>query len=142
MKIRHADLHALERHAPGERRPWLDAACARLRDMPGEPASRILAAEEDGQIRAVLGMRLFWVGDGRAVRVVICVLEVDPEHDRRGIGSRLVRFAEGIARIHGCSRVDVQPDLEGWGDGWCWLGLGYDDPGPGLQKVLRPPGQR
>jgi GNAT superfamily N-acetyltransferase len=89
----------------------------------------------------VLGLRLFWGANGRLAKAVICVLEVDPDHDRRGIGARLVRFAEGIARVHGCARVDVVPDLESWGGGECWIGLGYDDPGAGLHKVLRPSGQ-
>ena len=92
-------------------------------------------------MRAVLGLRLYWGANGRLVKAIICVLVVDPEQNRRGIGSRLVRFAEGIARVHGCARVDVVPGLESWGEGTCWLGLGYDDPGAGLHKVLKPSGR-
>ena len=141
MRIRHSDLHELKKSGAGTRRSWLEAACARLQSLPDYPSVRILVAEEGGQTRAVLGLRLFWGANGRLVKAIICVLVVDPEHNRRGIGSRLVRFAEGIARIHGCTRVDVVPDLEDWGEGGCWLGLGYDDPGAGLHKVLRPSGQ-
>jgi GNAT superfamily N-acetyltransferase len=82
-------------------------------------------------------MRLYWGGGGRLRRVSIAVLGVDPAHNRRGIGSRLVRFAEGIARINGCTRVDVAPDVEGWEGGRCWLGLGYRGDGEGLAKELR-----
>ena len=140
MRIRHTDLHELEASGAGRRRSWLGAAFARLRSLPDHPSSRFLVAEEEGQARAVLGLRLFWGANGRLDKAIIGVLVVDPEHNRRGIGSRLVRFAEGIARVHGCARVDVGPDLESWGGGLCWLGLGYDDPGAGLRKMLRPSG--
>jgi GNAT superfamily N-acetyltransferase len=93
-------------------------------------------AEEDGHPRALLGLRMSWGMGGQLHRVTIEVLGVDPEHNRRGIGSRLVRFAEGIARINGCSRVDVAPGVEGWK---CWTGLGYDGTDEGLRKVLRSP---
>jgi len=141
MRIRHTDLHELETSSAGTRRTWLEAACVRLRSLPDHPSVRILVAEEEGRIRAALGLRMFWGANGRLVKAIICVLMVDPEHNRSGIGARLVRFAEGIARIHGCTRVDVVPDLKKWGEGRCWLGLGYDDPGAGLHKVLRPSGQ-
>lgn len=141
LKIRHTDLQELKRSGAGTRRGWLVAACARLRSLPDHPSVRILVAEEDGQTRAVLGLRMFWGANGRLVKAMICVLVVDPEHNRRGIGARLVRFAEGIARVHGCTRVDVVPDLQKWGEGRCWQGLGYNDPGEGLRKELLPSGQ-
>ena len=140
MRIRHTDLHELKISSARTRRSWLETACARLRSLPNHPSRRLLVDEEDGRARAVLGLRLFWGANGNLAKAVISVLEVDPEHDRRGIGARLVRFAEGIARVHGCTRVDVVPDLEKWGEGHCWLGLGYDDPGAGLRKELRPSG--
>ena len=140
MRIRHTDIHDLEKLSAGRRRPWLEAVCARLRSLPDHPSSRLLVAEENDQPRAVLGMQLYWGANGRLEKVIIRVLVVDPKHNRRGIGSRLVRFAEGLARVNGCTRVDVEPGLEGWGRGRCWVGLGYDDPGAGLHKVLRPSG--
>lgn len=139
MKIRQLARYELGDELARPDRPWFLALCRRLRDLPNHPYSRILIAEEDGQPRALLGMRLRWGGNGRLVRATICVLGVDPAHRRRGIGSRLVRFAEGIARIHGCTRVDVVPDLDGWEEGRCWTGLGYDGTGTGLQKVLGSP---
>lgn len=139
MKIRQAARHELDIECRMLDQPWFDAVSERLRDLPQHPFSRLLIAEEDGQPRAVLGLRLHWAGDGLLARAIISVLGVDPKHSRRGIGSRLIRFAEGIARIHGCRQVDVAPDLEGWRDGRCWSGLGYDSPGEGLFKVLESP---
>jgi len=139
MRIRHAAKHELEIEGLGPKAPWLVAACALLRRLPDHPFSRVLIAEEDRRPTAVLGLRLTWTGEGQLVKATICVLAVDPERNRQGIGSRLVRFAEGIARIHGCAWVEVAPDLEGWGDGRCWSGLGYTDPGVGLHKMLESP---
>jgi len=137
MRIRQLARHELRAELASPEQPWLQALCLRIRDLPPHPHSRVLIAEEDGQPRALLGMRLYWGGGGRLRRVTITVLGVDPEHGRKGIGSRLVRFAEGIARIHGCTRVDVARDLGGWGEGYCWLGLGYQGDGEGLVKDLQ-----
>lgn len=138
MRIQQIDHSELEPQVTGWCRLWLKAAYGRLLELPGHPQSRVLIAVEEGQPRAVLGLELEWAVDGRLVHAIIRVLEVDPEHDRRGIGSRLVRFAEGIAHINGCDRVQVAPGLERWGGGECWLSLGYDDHGPGLSKDIAP----
>ena len=142
MKIRQLARHELRAEYSRPDLTWLQALCLRLRDLPPHPHSRVLIAEEGGNPRALLGLRLYWDGGGSLRRVTIAVLGVDPEHNRQGIGSRLVRFAEGIARINGCSRVDVAPDVEGWADGRCWPGLGYDGTDDGLQKVLGSPVRR
>ena len=137
-QIPQIDRSELQSQVSGSLRPWLAAALGRLLELPVHPKSRVLIAVEDGHPRAVLGLELEWALDGRLVRAVIRVLEVDPEHDRRGIGSLLVRFAEGIAHINGCDRVHVAPGLERWGGGQCWLSLGYDDPGFGLSRDITP----
>lgn len=136
MHIRHGDLCELERARSDGGAPWMGQACLMLRSIPDDPHGRVLVAEEGSSVRAVLGLELQWAGGGRLDGVRIQVLVVDPEHEHRGIGSRLVRFAEGIARIHGCSRVEVAPGLERWGHGRCWPGLGYSGRGNGLSKVL------
>ena len=139
MRIRQLARHELGAGLPRPEQPWLQALCLRLRDLPPHPCSRLLIAEEHGHPRALLGLELHWGGGGRLRRVTIAVLGVDPEHSRRGIGSRLVRFAEGIARVNGCTKVDVAAGLEGWADGRCWAGLGYDGNGGSLEKVLGSP---
>ncbi len=142
MRIREITCSELGSTTGSKRPSWIESACELLENLPDHPGRRVLVAEEDGQPRALLGLKLHWSMDGRLARAIICVLRVDPRHNRRGIGSRLVRFAEGIARIHGCTRVDVAPGLERWCEGHCWSGLGYDDPGAGLHKVLESPVHR
>lgn len=141
MRARQLDRNELRTMLARPDQAWLQALCLRLRNLPPLPDSRILIAEEDGQPLALLGLRMHWGGGGQLRRVTIAVLGVDPAHNRRGIGSRLVRFAEGLARINGCTRVEVEADVEGWEDGRCWTGLGYDGTEAGLLKVLRSPVQ-
>ena len=141
MRVRHATLDELSRATGASQPPWLGAAVLGLHEMADPHSSRVLVAEEDGRVRGVLGLGFEWGRDGRLERAVVEVLVIDPEHDRRGIGSRLVRFAEGIVRIHGCTRVEVAPGLEDWGGGQCWGSLGYDGPDNQLSKELPQPGQ-
>jgi len=137
MNIRQATSAELEAERRIVDRPWFEAVCERLRELPHPPFRRVLVAEEEGQPRAVLGLSLQWVGEGRLGRARICALGVEPERSRRGVGSLLVRFAEGIARVHGCHTVEVATHLEGWGDGRCWPGLGYHPDDESLAKELR-----
>ncbi len=138
MHIQEIDRSEFESSVSTSRQPWLEAASRRARELAEYPLSRILVAVDEGRTRAVLGLDLYWSLDGRLSRATIRVLEVDPEYDRRGIGARLIRFAEGIARVKGCSLVHVAPGLERWGNGRCWLSLGYDGHGPELAKHITP----
>ena len=139
MKIEQTASNEIEIDRPKPVSSWLSAACVRLKELPDHPHSRVLVAKEDGHLRGVLGLRLRWGSNGRLAKATIFLIAVDPDHDHKGIGSRLIRFAEGIAHIYGCQRVDVTPDLEGWGNGRCWPGLGYEGPGTDLHKVLGSP---
>ncbi|HSO21427.1 MAG TPA: GNAT family N-acetyltransferase [Chondromyces sp.] len=109
MHIRHGDIQELERAMRASDVGWLRDTCAVLRGLPKLPPDRILVAEEEDRLRAVLGLELEWAPDGCLARAAILVLAVDPKHGGRGLGTRLVRFAEGIARIHGCPRVEAAP---------------------------------
>ncbi len=136
MRIQQIDRSELESPASFLRQPWLAAAYDQLLELPDHPLGRILIVVEGGRTHAILGLELKSAFDDRQHCAIIRVLEVDPEQRRRGIGSRLVRFAEGIAHVNGCDRVQVAPGLEPWGDGRCWLSLGYDHPGRGLSKDI------
>jgi GNAT superfamily N-acetyltransferase len=139
MSIRLITLQELDELGSDARAPWMDVFCERIRELPAAPLGRLLMAEAEGHPRALLAMRMRPDLESRGLRAIICALEVDPEFVDRGVGSRLVRFAEGIARIHGCQQVDVAADLEAWERGRCWVSLGYRDPGVGLCKRLESP---
>jgi GNAT superfamily N-acetyltransferase len=126
MNIKQTTRGELEARRLSLAHPWVDAVCESLRELPLPRFSRVLIAEDAGRLCAVLGLSLE-PGSGCKGRARICALGIDPGHSRMGLGSLLVRFAEGIARVHGCHTVEVAPHLEGWGDGRCWPGLGYHD---------------
>jgi len=136
MRIRHAADHEFDRAPTGKDERWLGAACGRLQRLLEDQSGRVLVAEDHGDLIAVLGLMLHPPDSVRSATATIRELRVHPNHLHRGIGSRLVRFAEGIARINGCRTVEVPHDLAAWGDGRCWPGLGYEDPGAGLNKVI------
>jgi GNAT superfamily N-acetyltransferase len=137
MNIKQATRGELEARRLSLAHPWFDAVCDSLRELPLPPFSRVLVAENKGRPCAVLGLSLQPMDNGRKRRARICALGIDPAHSREGLGSLLVRFAEGIARLHGCHTVEVAPYLEGWGDGRCWPGLEYHDDDECMAKGLR-----
>lgn len=129
MKLRHAHREELFREARRGGEPhWTSEVCRRLLALVDDPASRVLVADEDGRMLAVLGVTMDRRGAEAERRARIVEVEVDPARSHEGIGSRLVRFAEGIALIEGCLRVDVDPTVERWGGGRCWPSLGYRAP--------------
>lgn len=137
MRLRHATPEELTREARRGGARWSAAVCRRLLALAADASSRVLVAEEEGRLRAVLGLAMDRCHDGGERRARIVELAVDPAHSQRDIGSRLVRFAEGIALIEGCRRVEVDPRIQAWGDGRCWPSLGYAAPaGLGIFKPL------
>jgi GNAT superfamily N-acetyltransferase len=142
MHIRHVDRTELASLISGSRRPWLAAVSDRLLELPDHPRNRILIADDGGQTRAILGLELEWTAGGRLKIATISVLEVDPEGEDRGIGSRLVRFAEDIAHIKGCDHLRLAPGLERWGGGLCRPTLGCDNPERNLSGGFSPRDRR
>ena len=129
MRIQHIHRSELAGPASEMRRPWLHATLDRLLQLPDHPGSRVLVAAEAERIHAVLGLELTWTTDGRLECATIRVLEIDPDHFDRGVGTRLVRVAEDIAHIYGCDRVCAAPGLEHWNAGRCRVTFGRYDLG-------------
>jgi GNAT superfamily N-acetyltransferase len=142
MRLQEIDREEFESIVAGCRQPWLVAARDRVCEPVDSAPSRILVAVDEGRMCAVLGLDLPGGTGGSPNSATIRVLEVNPEHERWGIGARLIRFAEGIARVKGCARVHVASGLERRGQGRCWTSLGYDDHGPELAKDITPFMQR
>jgi GNAT superfamily N-acetyltransferase len=139
MRIRQIQRLELEALADCLSDPWIEEFRRQVEDLPEAPRSRMLIAEEGMRPRALLAMQLRWMPVGGLKGATICALEVAPAHRGRGIGSRLVRFAEGIARIKGCFLIDVVQGLESWDRGHCWPALGYESPESRLSKRLDSP---
>lgn len=121
-QVLRSDLDSL---VPGSLDPWLATALERFRELPDHPRARILVAADGEAVRALLGLEMEWTADGQLSCATIKLLETDPEHVDRGLAIRLIRFAEGITRLHHCDRIHVAPGLENWGGGRCRDSLGY-----------------
>ncbi|MGD9253031.1 MAG: GNAT family N-acetyltransferase [Holophagae bacterium] len=139
MRIRQIERPELEALAGCLADAWIEDFRRQVSNLPEAPWSRMLIAEEGMRPRALLAMELRWTPGGSLKGATICAIEVAPAHGGRGIGSRLVRFAEGIARIRGCFLIDVVQGLETWGRGHCWPALGYGNLETGLSKRLESP---
>ena len=124
--------------APGSLEPWLAPAYDHLFELPDFPMSRILVAVDGERTRGILGLELKWVADGRLICATVRVLALDPAHDGRGIGARLIRFAEGIAHINGCDRLNVAPGLERWGSGHHLGSPGHIEPRSACSRDITP----
>lgn len=139
MKLRHATRRELDREARGDAASWSSAACRRLLELIDHQTHRVLVAEEEGQVRAVLGISMDRA-DGESARTATIVeLVVDPCHAQGGLGSLLLRFAENVALVDGCCRIKVDSRITGRGDAHCRPSPGRASPAEDqVFKLLRP----
>ena len=72
----------------------------RSRNMLYENIREFMLAEEDGEIIGVASLHILWSDLGE-----IRALAVAPSHQRKGIGSRIIRALEDEAKELGCSRL-------------------------------------
>lgn len=79
----------------------------RIKEMEGDPRSRLLNAIVDGICVGMASLHLlpYFPTGGRICRITALV--VKSEFRGRGIGSKLVLEAERIARDEGCAGVEI-----------------------------------
>jgi GNAT superfamily N-acetyltransferase len=74
---------------------------ARLARVAGDEGYAAYVAEADGEVAGFLGLQRGWAYEHERPFARIITLVVDVRVRRRGIGARLVEFAEGWARERG-----------------------------------------
>lgn len=74
---------------------------ARLARVAGDESYAAYVAEVDGQVAGFLGMTRGWAYEHERPYARILTLVVDAEVRRRGVGARLVEFADEWARERG-----------------------------------------
>jgi len=82
-------------------------AAERIAAVLGDPRQRLLLAEIGGHACGLVGMDLRYSLARGAEQARITALVVAPECSRRGVGRRLLREVEGIARQAGAARIEV-----------------------------------
>ena len=84
-----------------------DEVCRKIRAFTQTPSHRFLVAEIDGAVVGFAAMNTA-LSPGRPRKIgVISGMAVAPQHQRRGIGRRLVESAEQWLRSEGASYIRV-----------------------------------
>jgi GNAT superfamily N-acetyltransferase len=84
-----------------------DEAAERIAVVLGDPRQHLLMAEIDGHACGLAAMDLRYSLTRGADQARITALVVKPERSRQGVGRRLLREIEGIARRLRVARVEV-----------------------------------
>lgn len=91
-----------------------------------KPDAEVIVVEEEGQIIALIDLTfrktLFYKGWAMIIEDLI----VDEAHQRKGIGTHLVRLAEEIAKQRGCHDIELNSDLYREETHRFWEALGYE----------------
>jgi GNAT superfamily N-acetyltransferase len=77
----------------------------RLERIAGDPSSRLLVVEVDGEVAGLGGLHVLPIVEHDDVDCLLIAMVVGAEHRRQGIGTELVRAVEREASSRGCRRV-------------------------------------
>jgi GNAT superfamily N-acetyltransferase len=102
-------------------------AAAKLAEWANEPHSRVLVAEEEGEVAGVLALHIcpYFERPGRFGRIV--ALAVDRSRRRSGLGRKLVQAAESISLQLGCVDMEVTSRRTREDAAPFYRSLGYED---------------
>jgi GNAT superfamily N-acetyltransferase len=96
----------------------------RLQFIESSPFDSLYVAEEEGIVRGVLGFRLRENIEEVSRYGEISVIAVDPRWRHRGVGRRMVDYAERLAHEKGCIGT------------WLVSGFGREEPAHNFYKEL------
>lgn len=131
-----------------------DAACvARLLDLLGypcpasdaadritlilsEPRQHLLVAEVDGEVCGMVSVYALYSLAHGCDLARITAMVVEPDAQRRGIGRRLLREAEALARRTGIARIEVTSNTGRDGAHAFYRVCGYSDDSQRFVKLL------
>ena len=114
-----------------------DEAAERIAVVLGDPRQYLLLAEVDGETRGLVALDIRYSLARGADQARITALMVASPCSRQGIGRRLLREVEGIARRAGASRIEVTSNPRRSDAHAFYRGCGYAD---GSQHFFKPLG--
>ncbi|MFP7722446.1 GNAT family N-acetyltransferase [Lysobacter sp. A3-1-A15] len=82
-------------------------AADRILVATGDSRQQLLLAERDGHVRGLVSLHSLYMFANGADLARITALVVEPGEHRQGIGRRLLREAEALARRTGAARIEV-----------------------------------
>ncbi|WP_235893660.1 GNAT family N-acetyltransferase [Cognatilysobacter lacus] len=113
-----------------------DGAADRIAAVLSDPRQRLLLAEIAGHVCGMVGMELRYSLARGAEQARITALVVAPACERQGVGRRLLREVEGIARQAGAARIEVTAAGSRGNAHTFYRSCGYDDASLHFAKLL------
>lgn len=113
-----------------------DEASERISLVLADPRQRLLLAEIDGHACGLAGMDMRYSLVRGTAQARITALVVAPECERQGVGRRLLREVEAIARKAGAARVEVTSAASRGDAHAFYQGCGYSEGSRHFMKLL------
>lgn len=113
-----------------------DEAAERIAVVLGDPRQHLLLAEIDGHACGLVSVDLRYSVARGADHARVTALVVSPQCHRMGIGRRLLRHVEGIARRAGVARIEVTTNARRLEAHAFYQGCGYADGSLHFFKLL------
>jgi len=113
-----------------------DEASDRIAHVLADPRQRLLLAEIGGHACGLAGMDLRYSLARGAEQARITALVVAPECERQGVGRRLLKELEAIARQAGAARIEVTAAASRDSAHSFYRGCGYADASLHFAKLL------
>lgn len=113
-----------------------DEAADRITMVLADPRQRLLLAEIGGHACGLVGMDLRYSLARGAEQARITALVVSPACERQGVGRRLLKEVEAIARHAGAARIEVTTAASRDSAHSFYRGCGYADASLHFAKLL------
>lgn len=111
-------------------------AAERIAFVTGDPRQTLLLAELDGVVCGLIALHWIYSVAHGADLARITALVVAPGYARRGIGRRLLREAEQMARRAGVARIEVTSNIRRTEAHVFYRNCGYTDGSLRFVKLL------
>jgi ribosomal protein S18 acetylase RimI-like enzyme len=133
-----SDVEAIEELLSELGYPRPEDTRSRIAAWLEDPANRLLVAEVDGEVAAVLALHT-WPHLARSgSRARITALAVAPGRRRQGLARRLVAAAEKAAIELGCTEIEVTSRRSRTEAHPFYIALGYEDVNAASARYMRP----
>ncbi len=113
-----------------------EEAAERIAMVLGDPRQHLLLAERDGKVCGLISLHMIYSVATGADLARVTALVVAPDCHRLGVGRRLLKEVEGIARGGGVARIEVTTGAHRKHAHAFYKGCGYSDRSMRFVKLL------
>ncbi|WP_017555850.1 GNAT family N-acetyltransferase [Nocardiopsis baichengensis] len=124
------------REDTGDLAPYLSA----FKEIDADPRQLLAVAEAGGRVVGTLQLTFIpYLSRGGSTRALVEAVRVRAEERGKGIGARMMEWAESQARQRGCPLIQLTSDRTRKNAHRFYGRLGYDPTHVGFKKALPPP---